>query len=313
MANIQSGYLKTKNGTQLMTTDNPIIHYLRFNQFSNSNYPSYYLIAKLPPTSASNGFTIRIQLTTGGYGSTAKMHCDITISNREGIYVFGTYYGYDFFSGSRLVVYKQSNGEHWIYLHRITQYVGETYLMTECESSRYVGSNTPTTPSGTLEKTVDSSVLFRNDKNMLSLIFPVGAVYITANNNNPQTFLGGTWVAFGQGRTLMGVNTSDTDFNTPLKTGGNKTHYHNYGIQYNAFYSSLYADDSWLIRTYNGLTGGWEGTPGSGSSSTNTGNNGVEERRGSNFSSSVMQKVQNTSATNSVPPYITVYFWRRTA
>ena len=46
-----------------------------------------------------------------------------------------------------------------------------------------------------------------NGETVLTLdrAFPVGAVYITFNNNNPGNFLGGTWVQFGQGRTLMGV------------------------------------------------------------------------------------------------------------
>ena len=54
-------------------------------------------------------------------------------------------------------------------------------------------------------------------------IYPVGSIYISVNNTNPGTFLGGTWVAFGQGRTIIGVNTSDGDYNAAEKTGGSKT------------------------------------------------------------------------------------------
>ena len=36
------------------------------------------------------------------------------------------------------------------------------------------------------------------------LLYPVGAIYITYGNTNPGNFLGGTWVQFGQGRTLIG-------------------------------------------------------------------------------------------------------------
>ena len=35
---------------------------------------------------------------------------------------------------------------------------------------------------------------------------------------------GGTWAAIAQGRCLVGVNTSDNDFKTPEKTGGEKKH-----------------------------------------------------------------------------------------
>ena len=54
-------------------------------------------------------------------------------------------------------------------------------------------------------------------------IYPVGSIYISINNTNPSSLFGGTWESFGQGRTLIGVNTSDGDFNGVEKTGGSKT------------------------------------------------------------------------------------------
>lgn len=59
---------------------------------------------------------------------------------------------------------------------------------------------------------------------ILNLVYPVGSIYMSANNVSPQTFLGGTWVAWGAGRVPVGVDSSDTDFNTAEKTGGEKTH-----------------------------------------------------------------------------------------
>lgn len=59
---------------------------------------------------------------------------------------------------------------------------------------------------------------------ILNLVYPVGSIYMSANNVSPQTFLGGTWVAWGAGRVPVGVSSSDTDFNTVEKTGGEKTH-----------------------------------------------------------------------------------------
>ena len=55
-------------------------------------------------------------------------------------------------------------------------------------------------------------------------IYPVGSIYMSVNNVSPQTFLGGTWVAWGAGRVPVGVNSSDSDFNTVEKTGGEKAH-----------------------------------------------------------------------------------------
>ena len=50
--------------------------------------------------------------------------------------------------------------------------------------------------------------------------FPVGAVYITATNVNPGTFIGGTWARIGQGRTLIGEGTLGTDTYAAGATGG---------------------------------------------------------------------------------------------
>ena len=61
---------------------------------------------------------------------------------------------------------------------------------------------------------------------MLETIYPVGSIYINAGvATNPGTLLGfGTWTAFGTGRTIVGVDSSDTDFDTVRETGGAKTH-----------------------------------------------------------------------------------------
>lgn len=52
---------------------------------------------------------------------------------------------------------------------------------------------------------------------------PVGTIYINTSNTNPGTFIGGTWVAFGAGRVLVGFDSGDTDFDADEETGGAKT------------------------------------------------------------------------------------------
>ena len=54
-------------------------------------------------------------------------------------------------------------------------------------------------------------------------IFPVGAIYISLKDTNPSAFFAGTWEQL-KGRFLVGVDSSDTDFKTSGKTGGEKTH-----------------------------------------------------------------------------------------
>lgn len=59
---------------------------------------------------------------------------------------------------------------------------------------------------------------------ILDIIYPVGSIYMSVNSTNPSTYFGGTWSAIAQGRTLVGVNASDTDFASAGKTGGEKKH-----------------------------------------------------------------------------------------
>lgn len=53
---------------------------------------------------------------------------------------------------------------------------------------------------------------------------PVGAIYASVDATNPATTLGyGTWQAFAAGRTLVGLDPGDTDFDVVEETRGSKT------------------------------------------------------------------------------------------
>lgn len=54
-------------------------------------------------------------------------------------------------------------------------------------------------------------------------IFPVGYIYLSVNSTDPSEIFGGTWVRIAKGRTLVGVDENDEDFNTVQKIGGNKS------------------------------------------------------------------------------------------
>jgi hypothetical protein len=56
----------------------------------------------------------------------------------------------------------------------------------------------------------------------LTALYPVGSIYINAtSSSNPNTLLGfGTWEAFGAGRVMVGLNASNTLFDTVEETGG---------------------------------------------------------------------------------------------
>ena len=63
---------------------------------------------------------------------------------------------------------------------------------------------------------------------VLETIYPVGSIYTNAGvATNPGTLLGfGTWSAFGAGRVIVGVDSTDTDFDAVRETGGSKTDSH---------------------------------------------------------------------------------------
>ena len=72
----------------------------------------------------------------------------------------------------------------------------------------------------------DNDVLRLGDvlPDIIDVIYPVGSLYISTLSTNPATILGiGTWGAFGVGRVLVGIDPTDTDFDTVEDTGGAKT------------------------------------------------------------------------------------------
>ena len=134
--------------------------------------------------------------------------------------------------------------------------------------------------------------------------YPVGSIYISVTNTNPGEIFGGTWVAYGTGRTLVGVDETQTEFNTVEKTGGEKTHTltiaempshgrHLYGVGQWFGYGnySAYLDQSKLVA--NGSTGrGWDKANGNEIYPTG-------------------QNLGGGAAHNNLQPYITVYMWKR--
>jgi hypothetical protein len=59
---------------------------------------------------------------------------------------------------------------------------------------------------------------------IIAVIYHVGCIYISVDATNPFTRFGfGTWVAFGAGKVLVGLDAMDTDFDTSEETGGAKT------------------------------------------------------------------------------------------
>ena len=58
---------------------------------------------------------------------------------------------------------------------------------------------------------------------IVNLIYPVGSIYMSVSSTSPATLFGGTWVRWGNGKVPVGIDTSNSNFNTTEKTGGSAT------------------------------------------------------------------------------------------
>ena len=126
--------------------------------------------------------------------------------------------------------------------------------------------------------------------------YPVGSIYTSVSSTNPATLLGvGTWEQFAAGRALVGVDTGQTEFDTVEETGGAKTHSlsssdmpsHTH-TETRVTHTNISVDDAGVnpSSTVSYITGSSDHTSGASGSG---------------------------AAHNNLQPYITVYFWKRTA
>lgn len=147
----------------------------------------------------------------------------------------------------------------------------------------------------------------------LAATYPVGSVYINATSaTNPATLLGfGTWVAFGAGRVMVGLDAGNALFDTAEETGGSAnavvvSHTHTVVDSGHA-----HADD-YKVASFSG--GGYGATfhvdgpftwPNGVSATANNTDSAV---------TGVTIASAGVSGTNAnYQPYITVHMWKRTA
>lgn len=138
------------------------------------------------------------------------------------------------------------------------------------------------------------NILNEKINNALLAAHPVGSIEINITGTNPSEYLGGEWESFGSGRTLVGVNTSDTSFNTVEKTGGEKNH-------------TLTVDE--MPEHKHGERGYYSTNIG-----VTTGSHAHVRSRTPISSDPVDGSMENAGGGqphNNLQPYITVYFWKR--
>lgn len=143
-----------------------------------------------------------------------------------------------------------------------------------------------------------------NNKVVTVPYYRVGDLFLTTIATNPSNFLGGKWELFGPGRCLVCVNSSDSDFNTVKKTGGEKTHKLtvNEMPRHNHQYEDITGNRS--LNGQFGRSGYYESEAYMGVT------NSVIAYADADFR---MTYVGGSESHNNLQPYITCYVWIRIA
>ena len=166
-------------------------------------------------------------------------------------------------------------------------------------------------------------------------VYPVGSVYISIVSTNPATLLGvGTWSAFATGRTLVGIDAGQTEFDTVEETGGAKTHTlitaempsHTHTQDAHTHIQDAHTHvqnaHSHVQGVNSAATGGLSGYTADTSTNTRV-NSGYSTSDTTAVNQNATATNQNATATNqntggggahnNLQPYIVVYMWKRTA
>ena len=148
-----------------------------------------------------------------------------------------------------------------------------------------------------------------------ALVYPVGSIFTTTYTYTDAaelaTVMGvGTWEAFGGGKVLVGVDTSatpDTDFDTVEETGGSKTH-----TLTEAEMPAHNHKGNFMMESDSPSNDFASGTD---TSVANPDGNALDHVGVGTVSkyNPITSTTGSGDPHNNVQPYITVYFWKRTA
>lgn len=125
-------------------------------------------------------------------------------------------------------------------------------------------------------------------RNIFDLIYPVGSIYETSNQDfNPSDNFGGIWERI-KGKVLVGIDEDDEDFTSVGLTGGEKEHTltvsempkHNHSFSY-------------------------------GTDTSSPGNSPTVISKGGFNSNLVLGYQGNSQPHNNMPPYETIYIYKR--
>jgi len=139
---------------------------------------------------------------------------------------------------------------------------------------------------------------------LTNVVYPVGSIFTTVTNYADSAAVvnaigGTTWTAFGAGRVLVGLDSSDTDFDTAEEPGGAKT---------------ITLDVTQIpAHTHNvQVTQRVTGDDAAGGSRVLTADRNITTAT-VNITGMTAKTTGGGQAHSNVQPYIVVYMWKRTA
>ena len=152
-------------------------------------------------------------------------------------------------------------------------------------------------------------------RNLIDIVYPIGSIYMSMNDVSPAAFLGGTWERI-QDRFLLSAGSSYAVGSTggeashTLSVAETPAHTHTRGTM----------NITGGIERFNGGPGG---TSGSGAFSVTiaavAASSGSSNRycsmsfNAANSWTGATSSVGGNAAHNNMPPYLTVYMWKRTS
>ncbi|GHV02015.1 hypothetical protein FACS1894211_12730 [Clostridia bacterium] len=160
--------------------------------------------------------------------------------------------------------------------------------------------------------------------NAINAIYPVGGLYISTNPNVPTFIEGASWVEWGKGRVPVGVDTSNANFNTVEKQGGDAN-----AVVVEHAHGTTGTNGEHVHRVWGASTGysanslGPANSAAKGLASTEHDSvynerdtfagSGAAIIRSSGNHSHTVYSAGSAGTDKNLQPYITCYMWKRTA
>lgn len=194
-----------------------------------------------------------------------------------------------------------------------------TAIDSKADTTSPVFAGTPTAPTAASGTNTTQLATTAFVTAALQAVYPVGSIYINAGaTTNPATLLGfGTWVAFGAGRVMVGLNGSDPLFDALEETGGSKdaivvSHSHTGSTASAGSHNHIGGAPIQSGQTIYGQSGvaGYSRT---GHASGEVGYGMYTSTEGAHSHSVTVNSTGSSGTNANLQPYVTVAMWKRTA